>query len=155
MTTKRRQWPTSLVSGQLTHKSGQTTSIHTNQIPMAYLTNEASPTLSDMLWRQKGSWHRMKKTSRVLHKILGLCNLWTLGRGNGALLTLLLPLHTKSMSIIHLYLHFYSPPLHFYPQKRAKLFELSACETGCPLRGQQSQLLYKKILPIFIKCIPY
>ena len=38
------------------------------------------------------------------------------------------------MSIIHLYLHFLFPPLHLYPEKRAKLFEVSPCETGCPLR---------------------
>ena len=143
MTTKWRQWLTSLVSAQPTHKSGPTISTHTTQTQMTYLINKASHALSDMLWRQKGSWHRMKKTSQALHKILGLCYLWTPGLGNRTSLTLLLPLHTKRMSIIHLYLIFYFPPLHLYPQKRAKLSELSPCETGCPLRGQTAQLLYR------------
>ena len=70
--------------------------------------------------KTKGSWHRMKKTSRVLHKILGLCNLWTLGLGNGTLLTLLLPLHTKRMSIFHLYLLFYFPSTASLPPEAGK-----------------------------------
>ena len=108
-------------------------------------TYKASHALSDMLWRQKGSWHRMKKTSRALHKILGLCNLWTPGLGNGTFLILILPLHTKRMSVIHLYLLLYFSPLHLYPQKRAKLSELSPCETGRPLRGQTvSASVWKK-----------
>ena len=47
-----------------------------------------------------------------------------------------LPLHTKRMSNeYHSPLFtFLFPPLHLYPEKRAKLFEVSPCETGCPLR---------------------
>ena len=50
------------------------------------------------------------------------------------------------MSIIHLYLllYFPPPPLHLYPQKRAKLSELSPCETGCPLRGQTDGQTHRK-----------
>ena len=107
VTTKRRQWLTSLVSAQPTHKSGMTISTHTTPTQMTYLINKASHALSDMLWRQKSSWHRMKKTSRALHKILGLCNLLTPGLGKGTSLTLLLPLHTKR---IHLYLLFFYFP---------------------------------------------
>ena len=144
MTTKWRQWPTSLVSAQPTHKSGLTTSIHTTQTPITYLTNKASPASSGMLWRQKGSWHRMKKTSRVLHKILGLCNLWTLGLGNGTLLTLLLPLHTKRMSIIHLYLLFYSPHRIFTPRSGQSSSSYPLERQVAHYVGQLSQLLYNK-----------
>ena len=125
----------SVPTAQPTHKSGLTTSIHTTQIPTTYLTNKASPASSGMLWRQKGSWHRMIKTSRVLHKILGLCNLWTLGLGNGTLLTLLLPLYIKRMSIIHLYLLFYFPSTASLPPEAGKALRAIPCETGCPLRG--------------------
>ena len=49
VTKRRKQWLTSLASAQLTRKSGQTTSIHTTQIPTKYLTKKASPALLDML----------------------------------------------------------------------------------------------------------
>ena len=39
VTKKRKQWLTSLASAQLTHKSGQTTSIHTTKIPLKYHSN--------------------------------------------------------------------------------------------------------------------
>ena len=34
------------------------------------------------------------------------------------------------MSTIHLYFHFHFYPLYLYPQNRAKLFELSPCDTS-------------------------
>ena len=151
MTTKRRQWLTSLVSAQPTHKSGLTIYIYTTQTQMTYLINKASHALSDMLWRKKGSWLRMKKTSRALNKILGLCNLWTLGLGNGTSLTLLLPLHTKRMSIIHLYLH-----CIFTPRSGQSSSSYPLVRQVANYVGKQSQLLLKILkkkaywkLPIF------
>ena len=77
MTTIQRQWLIPLAITKLTHKLGPTSSILTTQILKTYSINTASPALLNMLLRQKGSWHQKKNTSRELHNILNLCNLWT------------------------------------------------------------------------------
>ena len=126
-----------------THKSGLTTSILTTLIPMTYSTNKASPALSVMLWRQKGSWHRKKKTSRGLHKILGLCNLWTLGLGNGTLLAPLL-LFILNAWVSFTFIYFSIPPIHiFTPRSGQSSSSYPLVGQGAHYVGQLSQLLYK------------